>query len=275
MASTYSVICLGRTRPDLNVPIEFVQGDLASSDMTDNLPRKIDAVVHLAQSPHHRDFPHAAPDVFRVNVVAAVGLLQWAQRAGATHFVHASTGGIYGFGPHPLKETDDIVIEGQLAYYYSTKHATEIIGRAYAGLLTVIALRYFFIYGPEQNASMLMPRLVSAVCAGRPIYLGGQSGMKFNPIDVRDAAAATIAALKLPTSHTINVAGPNVVTMRELGEIIGRQVGKRPLFNQTSSTEGKDLIGEISRMSYLLGTPRIGVEEGISRLCNTVGCQPN
>ena len=73
---------------------------------------------------------------------------------------------------------------------------------------------------------MLMPRLVENVHAGRPITLQGDDGMRFNPIHVSDAARATISAAALKSSAVINVAGPEVLSMRGVGECIGAAIGK-------------------------------------------------
>ena len=254
----------------MDADLEYIQADLNDPHFVNNLPSKIDAVLHLAQSEDYRAFPKLASNVFRVNVTSVASLLEWAQAAGATHFVQASTGGIYGFGPRPFKETDFIDIVGRLAYYYSTKYAAEIIASAYRECLTIVSLRYFFIYGAGQKSSMLLPRLIDAIGNGHPLTLAGEAGMRLNPIHVTDAAAATLSALKLETSKCVNVAGPEAVSMRELGQIIGAELGKPVFFDQRSSVDGQDLVGDVSLMRSCLGVPRIGMREGIALMCSGV-----
>src|SRR4051812_27221224 len=60
------------------------------------LPAHIDAVIHLAQSNRWQEFPDQAADIFAVNVASTARLLDYAVHAGATNFVLASTGGLYG-----------------------------------------------------------------------------------------------------------------------------------------------------------------------------------
>jgi nucleoside-diphosphate-sugar epimerase len=260
-------ICLGRVRPQVETELEFIKADLCDPEFFRFLPRKIDAVVNLAQSEHYADFPNRATDVFRVNVAATAALLQWAQAAGATHFIQASTGGLYGLGPRAFNEADAINIAGRLAFYYSTKYAAEVIVNAYRDCLTIVSLRYFFIYGAHQNRSMLVPRLIDAISNGRPLTLSSESGMRLNPIDVSDAAAATAPALTIDKSMTINVAGPDVVSMLELGHIIASALGKSLRFEQTSDVAGQDLVADITLMSSCLGAPRTGVRSGIASIC--------
>ena len=270
MAGAFGPVCLGRNPRPMDADLEYIQADLSDPHFVGRLPSKIDAVIYLAQSEDYGAFPKRVSNVFRVNVASVASLLEWAQAAGATHFVQASTGGIYGLGPRAFKETDTVNIAGRLGYYYSTKYAAEIIANSYRDYLTIVSLRYFFIYGADQNPSMLVPRLIDAICNSRPLTLAGEFGMRLNPIDVRDAAAAALSALALDTSKSINVAGPNVVSMRELGQIIAAELGKPVFFEQTSFAEGQDLVADISLMRSCLGAPRIGMKEGIAHMCSAV-----
>ncbi|HEY0086999.1 MAG TPA: NAD-dependent epimerase/dehydratase family protein, partial [Allosphingosinicella sp.] len=79
--------------------------DLSRPLNPSKLPRKIDAVVYLAQSSRFREFPETTDDIFQVNTAQALGLLDFARRAGASNFVYASTGGVYAPSPDPLTET--------------------------------------------------------------------------------------------------------------------------------------------------------------------------
>src|SRR5437016_4304610 len=73
-----------------------VAADLAGQWDTASFPAQIDAVIHLAQSEHFRDFPEKAVDIFQVNAVSTLRLLDYARQAGARTFVLASSGGVYG-----------------------------------------------------------------------------------------------------------------------------------------------------------------------------------
>ena len=261
---SHEVICLGRTAPMDNSCVH-VLADLENSGLAALLPARADAVIHLAQADGYAQFPERAASVFRVNVAAVAQLLDWSTRAGVTHFVHASTGGVYASGQAPLRETDPVELSGPLAYYVSTKRSAEILSEAYGGRFVVAALRYFFIYGPGQKSAMLMPRLIASVREGRALKLAGSDGMRFNPVHASDAAAATAAALRLTRGGVFNVAGPEVVSLRDVGERIGSAVGRPPVFE--CGPPGRDLIADTTRMAESLTKPRIHVTGGVADLC--------
>lgn len=229
--------------------------DLGTGAGFDALPDRIDAIVYLAQSDHFRAFPERADDMFAVNVVGPMRLLDYARRAGARQFIYASSGGVYGSSPLPIGEEVGVEAHGDLGFYLTTKLATEMLARNYSGLLDVVLLRLFFAYGEGQKRQMLVPRLIDNVRTGRPVMLQGDTGIRINPVHAGDAARAVKAALGLEGSHTINIAGPEVLSIREMCDAIGRQVGREPVFDVTAA--GSDLVADVGRMGELLAAPTL------------------
>ncbi len=247
--------------------IEWIQADLSQPSFTDRLPKDVGAVVHLAQSSRFREFPDQALDVFGVNVGSTARLLDWSQSNGIGRFILASSGGIYGSGERGFTEDDLIGGDSPLGFYLASKHCAELLAESYAGQFVVTMLRFFFVYGPEQRRSMLVPRLVRSVAEGRPITLQGSDGLRINPIHVDDAVAAICQALTLDDGHKINVAGPQVLNLREIGEAIGRALDKTPTFELQRDAEPRHLVGDIAKMTRLLGAPTIRFESGVAEVC--------
>lgn len=239
---------------DLRQPFEF------------QIPERPSTIVHLAQSPRYRDFPDGALDVFRVNVEATQRLLDWGRRSGVKRFIYASSGAVYGHGERAFDEDTSIDGVEPLAHYAASKRCGELLAESYRGEMTIIVLRFFFIYGPEQGHGMLVPRLVESVLHERPIMLQGNHGIRLNPVFVSDAVAAVQAALELETSENINVAGPQVLTLRELGTLIGEATRNGARFEVDSNAVPKHLIGSIRKMTLTLGAPRTGMAEGLRHM---------
>jgi nucleoside-diphosphate-sugar epimerase len=267
------VVAIAR-RPDLTqAAVTWIVGDLTDAALPAALPQRVDAVVHLAQSAHFRDFPERADDIFAVNVASTARLLDWARRAGAQHFVHASSGGIYGHGGRGFAEDDAVAETGPLGYYLSSKHAAELLCEPYEECFSVGILRFFFVYGPGQRAGMLIPRLARSVAAGQAISLQGNDGLRCNPINVDDAVRAIMGALQLTRGARVNVAGPDVLTLREIGDALGRELGREPVFSIDAEAAPRDLVGRIERMTQLFGAPRVHFADGIVPLCAEVAAE--
>ncbi len=235
--------------------IVFHEADLSRPLESNALPERVDAVFHLAQAREFRDFPGSAPTVFSINVASTAFLLDYAHRAGATSFVYASSGGVYaGRSDAALTEESPLQSPSQLGYYLATKLSSEALVHSYSALFSVAALRYFFIYGAGQARSMLIPRLYDRVREGEALSLQGHNGMSINPVHVSDAAAATIAAANVEGASTINIAGPEIISLRDMGELFGHDLGREPLFEQAEG-QATDLIASTTLMSEVLRAP--------------------
>ena len=250
--------------------VRHVAVDLSKSWDTGAFPEQIDAVIHLAQSEHFRDFPQHAEEVCQVNTVSTLRLLDYARRTGARTFVLASSGGIYGYGDQQFSEEMEISSRGDLGFYLGTKLCSEVIAESYVSFMNVIILRFFFVYGPGQSRGMVIPRLVQSVMNGKPITLQGNDGIRINPTYVDDAAVAIKQSLEISGSHKVNVGGPEVLSLRDIGETIGQAVGRRPNFSVQANSDPRHLVGDIRKMSKLLGQPEVRFRDGIRRYLREV-----
>jgi len=252
--------------------VRWILHDFARGTPPVGLPRRIDSVIHLAQATDYRDFPNGASQIYDVSAHATQQLLDWAYRVGARRFIFASTGGLYAPSSEALTETSPLAIaEDPLAFYLSAKRIGEMLAERYARVMTIVILRFFFVYGPGQRPNMLFPRLIASIQAGKPILLQGREGTRMNPIYVEDAARAIVPCLELTESATINIAGPEVVSMSAISGHIGEALGRRPAFTGDPAAAPSNLIGDIERMRARLGAPLIPPREGIRRMVEAVG----
>lgn len=233
-----------------------------AQDLTDPLgpeiPDRLDAVIHLAQSLLYRDFPGSAADIFEVNTAATVRLLDHCRRAGGSRFVLASTGAVYRPGSAPLTEDQR---PDPPTFYAQTKLMAEAAAESYREVFDVAVLRPFFLYGPGQQPDRFVPGLVRRIREGVPVRLAGRDGVHLNPMFVDDAVASVLAALDLDGSGTFNLAGPETVSIRRTAELIGERIGQEPTFEQ--SEPESDMVGSLERLAARLGAPRTPMREGI------------
>ena len=264
----YEVFVLGRNEnPEWsNKKIKYIEVDLAKDWDESQLPDNLYAIIHLSQAENFRYFPAKAKEIFYINTLSTLKLINYASETKVSHFIYASSGGVYGNGDEGFNEDENIVYKKKTGFYIATKHCSEVILENYFEQLNVFILRFFFVYGKGQRKEMLIPRLINVVKNGDAITLQGQSGIKINPIYVQDAVMAILAALKLNESHTINIGGPEVLSLKEIGEIIGIAVKKEPQFIINEKEIPKNLIGNISKMKNLLHIPQSRFKEAIKTL---------
>jgi len=236
--------------------------DLASRETPRELPDRIDAVAHLAQARRYRQFPDDAPEMFQVNVAGTAALLEYSRQAGASAFCLASSGTVYEPYAGQISEGAAVAPTGYLG---ASKFAAEVVSRPYADLFALSILRLFFPYGPGQR-ERLVPDLIERVRNDVPIRLSCDGeGLRLVPTFVDDIVDVIVAALVGSWRGTFNVASPVVLSIREMTELIGRIIGKRPRFEVTSERAGV-IVPQLDRLAARLDLQRLtSPEEGIRR----------
>ena len=242
--------------------LTYIQADLGSSNSITNWPT-VDYVVHLAQSMKFRDFPEFASEVYNVNTRSTFDLLCHASATDVKRFVFASTGGVYATSDTQIIETSPIRSLHDIDFYYGTKLAGEALVSSFQSEFPVTILRPFFVFGPGQNETMLIPRLIMAINDGRPITLSGEQGISINPIFSEDAAAAIAGSLNREPSNILNICGTQIVSLHELCRMIGDMVGVNPTF--TYSEKKPNLIANHLKCSELVGRNSTALELGIEK----------
>ena len=168
-----------------------------------------------------------------VHVDGAATIAQAARAHGADALVHVSA-----IGADPASESR----------YGASKGEGEATVRAAFPKATIV--RPSLVFGPEDNLSNRFATLMSRL----PVYPVIAPGTRFQPVYVRDLARAIAAAALDPGKHgrkTYEIAGPEVLTMRQLSEYIAEASGQSPAFVDLPNVAA----AAISHLGFLPGAP--------------------
>jgi len=225
-----------------------------------------DGVFHLAGQPGVLSFGEVFPLYVRQNVLASRRLFEAAAAAGV-RTVLASSSSIYGDAEsYPTSED---AVPRPLSPYGITKLACEHLAHAYGRefSLDAVVLRYFTIYGPRQRPDMALSKMIACLMDGRPFELYGDGAQSRSFTYVRDAVAATIAAMERgPEGGVYNVGGGDEVTILEAIEGLARIASRRLELVRLPKREGDALrtAADTTRIRAELGwEPRTPFAQGL------------
>lgn len=268
LAPHHEVVALLRRAPIDRVPsVHYIEQDLSLALDESKLPPELDVVIHQAALIDVESLDKRDPAPFEVNVIGTWRVLEYARQAGVTRFIHASTGGVYGHSPNPMRESDRV---NPMDLYALTKSQAELLVLHTPTDFPTVILRYFLPYG--MGTPNPLPRFIGKVLRGEPVTLSTDRGPVFNPIHVSDAVAATLLALELNHDAVINIAGTELSSYAEIAEFAAARVGREvvPVFverDQLIPYYRGDLVGSTERMGQLLGfTPRVNLADGLGEL---------
>ncbi|TFV32572.1 NAD-dependent epimerase/dehydratase family protein [Streptomyces sp. T1317-0309] len=250
----------------------LVEGDL----VTDELKPWVDGadtVFHLAAVPGVRpSWGDSFGEYLACNVLATQRVMDACVSAGVRRIVLASSSSVYGdaVGRGPLHEE---CLTAPLSPYGVTKLAAERLALAYAlapaSPTSVIALRYFTVYGPRQRPDMAIGRMLRGILSGEPLRLYGDGRQRRDFTFVTDAVAATLAAATAEaTAEAVNVGGGDSVSVLDVLDRIADITGAEVPVHDDSHQPGDVLVTEadLTKARELLGyVPSLTLTEGIER----------
>ena len=213
-----------------------IELNLLSEFNYEKLPNEIDTVVHLAQSPEFKNFPNSANNIFTVNTLSTLKLLDYAKQTDVKKFIYASSGAVYESSHELITEHSKLIEIGNSNFYAVTKLASEYLIGTYKNLINTTILRFFFIYGPGQDSQMLFPALATRIRDGAPITLNGPEGIRINPIHVIDAAKRVHEFIESEKPGTFNISGHQSVTIKEICDLMASELKLKPKYEVTEMT---------------------------------------
>lgn len=248
--------------------LHFYSGDIADMDLVPLLIGA-DVVFHLAAVPGVRDsWGLRFDDYVHTNIQGTHRVVNACEEAGVRRLVLASSSSVYGETHGPSAETDAVAPRSP---YGVSKLAGEQLALAHARRtdteLTVVALRYFTVFGPRQRAGMVINQALASALfdVAVPLYGDGSQRREFTYID--DAVAATISAASVDAhAEVINIGGGATASMREvLAEaeaITDHPVTTIPMPEQAGDVSVT--CADLQRARELLGyQPSVGLAEGM------------
>jgi nucleoside-diphosphate-sugar epimerase len=241
-----------------------------------NRPR---TVFHLASTARGRRDCSEILEVFTINTVATVHLLEACRRLQVQRVIVTGTGDESGSAAATEGLRSTAERDAPRSVYAASKAAGTLFCEAFGRFseLRPTVLRLFAVYGPEQSLDFLLPQLLEALRSGRPLAMtGGQQRRDF--LWLEDVLEVLIAVAAHPegSGRTLDVCTGSTTSLRELVELLAELSG-RPVpahFGAQPYRPGEPFVvaGHPEPLERLIGrrltTP---LRDGLSRLLAVYG----
>lgn len=257
---------------NLAVSLDHDKFDFLELDVAELVPDELigpcAGVFHLAAQPGVRGSWGSSFDVYdRDNILATQRVFEAAVRRGI-RVVFASSSSVYGDAErYPTRE--DVATQPRSPYGV-TKLCCEHLAQAYARAfgLDFVALRYFTVYGPRQRPDMACGKVLRALVNDGAFSIFGTGEQSRDVTFVRDAVAATTAAMRqAPPSAVYNVGGGTETSLRDLirlaEDLAGRKLDVR--FEPEAPGDVQRTSADTMRIRNELGwRPEVSLKQGLS-----------
>lgn len=253
--------------------IEFREADLLDETAIEEACEGVDFVLHQAADPSVARSLSDPVASHRINACGTLNLLMAARRCGVQRLVYASSCAVYGDAPLPNNERSR---PQPLSPYAVSKltgeHYVTSFHRLYG--LETVALRYFNVFGPRQDASSeysgVVARFIAMLLGGKsPVIFGdGEQSRDFTFID--DVVAANLLACRAPKTQVagevFNVGGGNQITVNDVCRLVSRIIGfkGKPAYAAARCGEIRHSFADTTLAETRLGfAPAVEFEKGL------------
>ncbi len=254
--------------------IEFIEADMGDPDVARRAMDGIDIVLHqgaLPSVPRSVDDPAAT---HRHCVDATFTLLLAARDTKVKRFVYAASSSAYGDTP-TLPKVETMVVNPLSPYA-----AAKLMGEYYCSVfykvfgLETICLRYFNVFGPNQDPSSqyaaAIPAFVTAILKNESptVYGDGEQSRDFTYVDNVVEANLLAAKAKQTKGEVVNIACQQAVTVNEIIGMINKLAGKdiKSIYVPSRPGDVKHSLADISLAKKLLGyKPVVPFEQGLQK----------
>src|SRR3954447_22808559 len=254
--------------------VELLRRDLRDLASVQQAMRDCSVVVHLAALPSVPRSIHDAAATHHANATGTLNVLLAARDAGVSRVVFASSSSVYGAAAGlPKRES---LTPLPISPYAVSKLAAENYCRSFFEVygLETVALRYFNVFGPRQDAQSMyaavIPRFIAAYRDGTPpvIFGDGEQSRDFTYVDnVVDANMAALGTAGIG-GRLYNIACGARITLNELDRSIRRAIGAsvEAVHDAPRPGEVRHSVADVSRARRELAyEPAVTPAEGLRR----------
>ena len=264
MLPTNKIIGISLGKDKKRHGFSFIQKDITKIS-TDDLPAKIDAIVHLAAITDVQYCKEHPQECFMTNVLGTQKILEIARKKDAK-MVYASTSHVYG-SPRTNPISEDSQTK-PLSIYASTKLNGEVSCEGYSMSygMDVSIVRLFSIYGPNSPSHLVISRIISQLDQA-VIKIGNLHTVR-DFVYIKDVVQAIETVMKKSNGFDVyNIGSGKGTSILEICNLLKEMSKKNPKIQPVKSlirkNDVKEITANISKIRKIGWKPTISLEEGL------------
>lgn len=274
LAQEYEVVGVDR-RPNLwNKTVDdiTIQQDLRDKEgVFRNLPKDVDAVVHLAANARVHNLV-IDPSLARDNFETIFNTIEFARQSGIPRFIFSSSREVYGNSGKVVHAENDADMQRCESAYTASKIGGEALVHAYRRCydMDAVIVRFSNVYGMYDESDRVVPLFIKKSLLGEDLTVFGEDKL-LDFTYITDAVAGVIGIYeKFDTAknNVYNIAYSNgarlVDVAQQIRELLG--AGNAVVIKDNRVGEVVQYVADISRVRASIGyEPKVHVEDGIRR----------
>tara|TARA_B110000285_G_scaffold3527_2_gene3698 strand:- start:75 stop:992 length:918 start_codon:yes stop_codon:yes gene_type:complete len=187
--------------------IEFHKADVRDFDSVVNASKGCDVIFHLAAVLGVEIVADNPVETMDVEVIGTRNVVNAAEINNIKKILYASTSGIYSHSAIENLLTEEVLVDPRTSYAMAKRYNEIYLASHHEEKgIDVVCLRFFNVYGWNQDNRMVVPLFFEQAMANDPITVFGSGKQTRDFTYIDDTVEACVGLMKVSGCHTVNIA---------------------------------------------------------------------
>ncbi|MFT5860486.1 MAG: nucleoside-diphosphate-sugar epimerase [Flavobacteriaceae bacterium] len=187
--------------------IEFIKGDVRDIELVVKASKGCDLIFHFAAVLGVDIVADNPVETMDVEVIGTRNVVHAAEVNNIKKIMYASTSGIYGHSAIESALTEEVLVDPRTSYAMAKRYNEIYLASHFEEKgLNVVSLRFFNVYGWNQDNRMVIPLFFEQARAGKNITVFGTGKQTRDFTYIDDTVEACVRLMDLTGCHIINIA---------------------------------------------------------------------
>ena len=201
--------------------IEFIKGDVRDLQTVNQASKNCDLIFHFAAVLGVDIVADNPVETMDVEVISTRNVVEAAFLNNVKKIMYASTSGIYGHSAIENALTEEVLVDPRTSYAMAKRYNEIYLASHHEEKgLNVVSLRFFNVYGKNQDNRMVVPRFFEQALENEPITVFGTGNQTRDFTYIDDTVEACVRLMDISGCHIVNIANEAEWCITELAEKI-------------------------------------------------------
>lgn len=202
---------------DTFAKVTFIKGDVRDLDLMISASKNCDLIFHFAAVLGVDIVADNPVETMDVEVIGTRNMIEAANINNVKKIMYASTSGIYGHSAFENVLTEEILVDPRTSYAMAKRYNEIYLASHHQEKgLNVVSLRFFNVYGGNQDNRMVVPLFFEQAIAHEPITVFGTGKQTRDFTYIDDTVESCVKLMDIQGCHIINIANEAEWTISEL-----------------------------------------------------------
>lgn len=187
--------------------VNFIKGDVRDQSLVIEASKGCDIIFHFAAVLGVDIVADNPVETMDVEVIGTRNVVEAATINNVKKIMYASTSGIYGHSAIENALTEEVLVDPRTSYAMAKRYNEIYLASHHEEKgLNVTSLRFFNVYGSNQDTRMVVPRFFEQALNNEAITVFGTGNQTRDFTYIDDTVEACIRLMDINGCHIINIA---------------------------------------------------------------------